>query len=468
MLKKRDILIALAIFFVPSLLAQVPNGTYVPITDMAKQLQFAKFVFSGSKVKIYLGMNGISLGVANEYSYSLNGNTLSIKEGTTSVEYLTYDKTKDQIIYNMDASYSILGELASAIGNANNKKVDSKEISTALKQLGMENPVWGKEGTAYKPPSKTENVKFNETEVISSISNDDNEILGSHFLSLCANRAYSNYPSINGWRVTYKPLYKDVNLYCVVFENEENVVFAFRGTPPPSFSSTKDWIQTLSYYNGDNENSKHAQFNSLKELVKNYIIGYIKENRKNVYITGHSLGGWLALMAYLELNSNPEYSTYSNQMSAKIKRVVTFNSIGISNSDTKLINQYDMMNPDIIRNYYACCDIARWASNDLGFSYPGTSIELILKHNESNENGEHAIPFTLEVVVNDIVSKLNADQNSDKYSEKEKSDILYRYGLALSILEIRINAHSQYDLWGNSMNDESSIYNNYPKGMDNN
>jgi len=104
-------------------------------------------------------------------------------------------------------------------------------------------------------------------------------------------------------------------------------------------------------------------------------------------------------MAYSELNLNPEYTAYSNQISTKIKRVVTFNSIGISNSDTKLLNQYHIKNPNIINNYYVCCDIARWASKDLGFNYPGKSIELILKHNGSNESGGHAIPLSLDAIL---------------------------------------------------------------------
>lgn len=144
--------------FVTALSAQTPNGTYVPITDMAKQMQFAKFVFSGSKVKIYLGMNGISLGVANEYSYSLSGKTLSIKEGATSVEYLTYDKTSDQISYNMEASYELLGQFGAMLGSANGKQVNSKEVADAFKQLGIQPPVWGKEGTNQKN-STTEPVK---------------------------------------------------------------------------------------------------------------------------------------------------------------------------------------------------------------------------------------------------------------------------------------------------------------------
>ena len=143
---KRIIAIALTVFFTTTLLAQVPNGTYVPITDMAKQLQFAKLEFSGNKVKIYMGMNGISLGVAQEYAYSMSGNTLSIKDGNTSVEYLSYDKAKDQIIYNMEASYQLLAQFGVLLGD---KKISSEQVAAEFKKLGIEPPVWGKEGTKY-------------------------------------------------------------------------------------------------------------------------------------------------------------------------------------------------------------------------------------------------------------------------------------------------------------------------------
>ena len=153
---KKIISLSLILFFVASLSAQAPNGTYVPITDMAKQLQFAKFVFSGSTVKIYLGMNGVSFGVASECSYSMKGNAILIKEGATSIEVFTYDKGKDQIAYNMEASYELLGQFGAALGQTNDKKVDSKEVANAFEQLGIAPPVWGKEGTVYELPMPKE------------------------------------------------------------------------------------------------------------------------------------------------------------------------------------------------------------------------------------------------------------------------------------------------------------------------
>ena len=93
---KKVIVSLLTMFFATVLSAQVPNGTYVPKNEVAKSLQYEKFVFNGGKVKAYMGVNGISLGVSYEYNYSLSGNTLSIKEGAGSVDF-TYDKAKDEI-----------------------------------------------------------------------------------------------------------------------------------------------------------------------------------------------------------------------------------------------------------------------------------------------------------------------------------------------------------------------------------
>ena len=429
-ISKRQQLIKLFLsVFMLTLLASCGTGglddTYVACNDAAKQSMYTKFIFKGGKVKVVMGAMGIEMPGGYEYGFSREGDKVKIEMAVGGISIggidLHYDEKTDEI-----------------------RLLFGGEVGNVLNEYA---PVWAKEGTC--DPNKKEDKK-----VIIPVNNDekpkdkkenqlsdnnDNELLGAHFLSLCASKAYLDNPSIGGWNVSHKPLYEKVNLYCVVFENEENVVFAFRGTPLPSFNSIKnscnsikDWKQTLSYYIGDNEDAKHAQFEKLKEFVKNYMVGYVNENKKNIYITGHSLGGWLALMSYLELSSNSEYTAYSNQISAKIKRVVTFNSIGVSNSDTKLLNQYHIKNPDKILNYYACCDIARWASYDLGFSYPGGNFELILK-NKEHKSGGHATPFSLNVVVDDIVQQYSRDNKN--LSDKDLLDIKYRYGIATGILE---------------------------------
>jgi len=151
---KKIVLLVLIVFFVTTLSAQVPNGTYVPKTDMAKQMPYAKFVFSGSKVNVYLGINGVSLGVAYEYSYTLNGNMLTMKDGAVSVEF-TYNNAKDEISLNMDAAYELLGELGAAFSSMFGKEMSSQQVSNEIKRLVPDVPVWGKEGVPYEPPTQS-------------------------------------------------------------------------------------------------------------------------------------------------------------------------------------------------------------------------------------------------------------------------------------------------------------------------
>ena len=74
---------------------QLNGKTFVPKNDVAYSMSYQKFVFSGSKVKVYLGMCGIPMG-SFEYDYTLKGNILTIKEGTAGVD-LTYDSANDEI-----------------------------------------------------------------------------------------------------------------------------------------------------------------------------------------------------------------------------------------------------------------------------------------------------------------------------------------------------------------------------------
>ena len=107
--------------------AQVPKGVYVPKNDVAKSLHFAKFDFTGgNKVKGYIGMNGVPLGVVYDYVYTLKGNTLSFSEAgqNGSVEF-TYDKVKD-------------------------------EISLLAGAYDTEGAIWGKEGESKKAPEKAQ------------------------------------------------------------------------------------------------------------------------------------------------------------------------------------------------------------------------------------------------------------------------------------------------------------------------
>lgn len=127
---KKIITLALAIFFITTLQAQVPKGTYVPKNDLAKASNWVKFEFTGgNKVKAYIGAMGVTVG-AYEYIYTLNGNNLSL---------------------------SVAGENGSAEGFTYNRATD--EIALMAGVYGSEGAIWCKAGAVTNNPTATNPVQ---------------------------------------------------------------------------------------------------------------------------------------------------------------------------------------------------------------------------------------------------------------------------------------------------------------------
>ena len=235
--------------------------------------------------------------------------------------------------------------------------------------------------------NKTETpIEPNEPKVIEPYVVDDND------LAFFSNKAYADMSALKkgdyledggyfDWQ--YECTYHDVetNFSCTVFYKENNVVFAFRGTIfPGGYQSNVDldWGNTFGYLlNSSNiTNGVHEQNTPLQKFLSEYPLNTYREymydetNDHKIYFTGHSLGGWLALAGY-----DYVIDTYPLQVH-KIERVVTFNPIGLSNASTTRINNY-IENKDNVINFYSCCDIARWASDGKGFSFPGKSYAVI-------------------------------------------------------------------------------------------
>lgn len=85
-----------------------------------------------------------------------------------------------------------------------------------------------------------------------------------------------------------------------IYEKGNDVVIAFRGTPEPSLSSLGDWVTTV----GMIATGVHPQWSDLLQEIGNQkggIYPYLTKG-KNIYITGHSLGGHLAVVAYTIIN----------------------------------------------------------------------------------------------------------------------------------------------------------------------
>ena len=113
-------------------------------------------------------------------------------------------------------------------------------------------------------------------------------------------------------------LYSDV----MVFENGNSVVISYRGTDQKPLEFVKD----LNILYNDSDTPQKAKEQIEEILTSDYF------KNKNIYITGHSLGGYQAYYAFLKAKE------ISNDL---IKFVLNFNGPGISAIDLKSYKQLE-------------------------------------------------------------------------------------------------------------------------------
>ena len=125
----------------------------------------------------------------------------------------------------------------------------------------------------------------------------------------------------------------------ITFKKGNNYVIAFRGTDYPD---VLEWLQDFSYVKGDNDHSEWA-FNYAKSEYDR-IVADKKDSPAKIYVTGHSLGAYLAQVGGAGIisrgfNKNLDYSKnltidlkkqYDYSASKNLKKVVYFNGMGVS------------------------------------------------------------------------------------------------------------------------------------------
>jgi len=156
--KRRIIAIALTVFFATTLLAQVPNGTYLPCNELAKNMYIEKIVFAANKVQIYYGTMGISIG-AEEYLYTINQS----KPNNINEVGFEYDKTSDKIIFGKALINAFLGQLSNQLNFANQMNNTGNNTNSAELGALMGN---ANEGAVY---NKSGNCNSNTTNSNNSI-----------------------------------------------------------------------------------------------------------------------------------------------------------------------------------------------------------------------------------------------------------------------------------------------------------
>lgn len=133
------------------------------------------------------------------------------------------------------------------------------------------------------------------------------EIINDHF------RGAATAEELKGWTV-YDTHYA-IGLQCVAFKKDDNVVLAFRGSENHVwYEAIADWgvADILGFLTG---------FNAQVPAAKSFVNKIMKnEDLKKVYVSGHSLGGNLALNASSKAISIDE---------DRFTRLNTFNGLGL-------------------------------------------------------------------------------------------------------------------------------------------
>jgi len=189
-----------------------------------------------------------------------------------------------------------------------------------------------------------------------------------------------------------------------IYESDKAIVIAFRGTPIPFKEGTTldHWWETLVLTLGNN----HPQDKLVRdEVEKGEISEYLKKGKK-IFLTGHSLGGHLAMIAYLHIQGcGYDYL---------VGKVETFNAVGIKKVDANLLEKNGV---NKVRQWHTCCDIAKWGSEVTiaGFGelyFPTTGGKRpIVKIKDKNPlhicSTPHFNEFLMELLLNQYKYLLN-------------------------------------------------------------
>ncbi|MEW6095634.1 MAG: lipase family protein [bacterium] len=166
----------------------------------------------------------------------------------------------------------------------------------------------------------------------------------AHLLAQVCAMVYSDEPEvlpevsrILGTRLDIYPMFvKDTQALGIV--NDKELIIAFRGTEP---DCVNDWLTDINIKRTD---GIHRGFRKAYQDIRKNILGLVREHiKKEIYLTGHSLGGALAIICALDIAW------------ANIKGIYTFGSPRIFNR--KKVEMFDNLYRNTSYRIANNCDI---------------------------------------------------------------------------------------------------------------
>lgn len=246
-------------------------------------------------------------------------------------------------------------------------------------------------------------------------------------------RELKSYYDFNGWQFIYSAdktkLFADYGygrnvsdngFYACAFQKENDVVIAYRGTdfsfkPEDIKGTIKDMIQDIELgFMKENGSQLICAYMFLEYIKKMCKKEEEKEEKINIHITGHSLGGCLAQYVYV--------------VTEKIYPTVTFNALGLGKSKDKIKEDYlfgDDIQDCIAENSAINKNLIKLLAVCLCMKNPhlllGASLLVVannylqsceaeeIEENFINENNEIALNGSDEEVIKEIQEILEDD-----------------------------------------------------------
>lgn len=246
-------------------------------------------------------------------------------------------------------------------------------------------------------------------------------------------RELKPYYDFNGWQFIYSAdktkLFADYGygrnvsdngFYACAFQKENDVVIAYRGTdfsfkPEDIKGTIKDMIQDIELgFMKENGSQLICAYMFLEYIKKMCKKEEEKEEKINIHITGHSLGGCLAQYVYV--------------VTGKIYPTVTFNALGLGKSKDKIKEDYlfgDDIQDCIAENSAINKNLIKLLAVCLCMKNPhlllGASLLVVannylqsceaeeIEENFINENNEVALNGSDEEVIKEIQEILEDD-----------------------------------------------------------